>query len=317
MRWRWARGLPALISLAAWACALDRAGNLAEKNDDQSGGSTGRGGDIGPASSSETRSSATSSSTTTSTSTGMGGMGGGGQGGEGAIGPVCGDGVVEGAEACDDQNGNSGDGCAGCAIEQGWTCSGQPSSCQPIAPTVTQGSGLPLAIPDDGYNGTMASGACATFNVSTPYTSIQRVRAVIGADHPWIGDLVVKLRSPASTTTTLLSRPGLAEPADDGTNSVNNNFGDASNLAASSPITFMMTGMKDAETMGDNITGGTVCQDDAICTFVPNHGAGPGTSGLDDFLGQDPNGAWLLCIGDAAPQYAGTFAAASLEILAW
>jgi cysteine-rich repeat protein len=45
----------------------------------------------------------------------------------------CGDGVLEGGEACDDGNGASGDGCsAACAIETGWSCSGAPSACAPI-----------------------------------------------------------------------------------------------------------------------------------------------------------------------------------------
>ncbi|MFH2006959.1 MAG: DUF4215 domain-containing protein [bacterium] len=46
---------------------------------------------------------------------------------------ACGNGTIEGSEACDDANGASGDGCSSaCAIESGWSCSGQPSSCSPI-----------------------------------------------------------------------------------------------------------------------------------------------------------------------------------------
>ncbi len=42
----------------------------------------------------------------------------------------CGDGAVAGAEACDDGNTVSGDGCsAACAVEAGYTCSGSPSTC--------------------------------------------------------------------------------------------------------------------------------------------------------------------------------------------
>ena len=44
---------------------------------------------------------------------------------------VCGDGLVAGTEACDDNNTTSGDGCdAACAVEQDYSCSGQPSICQ-------------------------------------------------------------------------------------------------------------------------------------------------------------------------------------------
>ncbi len=44
---------------------------------------------------------------------------------------VCGDGSINGSEQCDDGNTRSGDGCSSsCQVEQGWVCSGQPSSCQ-------------------------------------------------------------------------------------------------------------------------------------------------------------------------------------------
>ncbi|MEJ7596839.1 MAG: DUF4215 domain-containing protein [Kofleriaceae bacterium] len=45
-----------------------------------------------------------------------------------AVPAVCGDGRIEGSEACDDDDPDAGDGCStGCAIEAGWTCSGAPS----------------------------------------------------------------------------------------------------------------------------------------------------------------------------------------------
>jgi len=48
--------------------------------------------------------------------------------------PRCGDGVLAGAEACDDGNADAGDGCsATCTVDMGWACSGQPSSCSRIA----------------------------------------------------------------------------------------------------------------------------------------------------------------------------------------
>jgi cysteine-rich repeat protein len=48
--------------------------------------------------------------------------------------PVCGDGLVDGAEACDDAPPTEdGDGCSSiCEIEQGWQCAGEPSICAPI-----------------------------------------------------------------------------------------------------------------------------------------------------------------------------------------
>lgn len=46
---------------------------------------------------------------------------------------VCGDGTIhDPVELCDDQNTEDGDGCsATCRIEPGWSCSGEPSECQP------------------------------------------------------------------------------------------------------------------------------------------------------------------------------------------
>ena len=42
---------------------------------------------------------------------------------------ACGDNVVNEGEACDDGNAESGDGCAACTIEPGWSCLGSSSVC--------------------------------------------------------------------------------------------------------------------------------------------------------------------------------------------
>jgi len=49
--------------------------------------------------------------------------------------PICGDGLINTSigEQCDDANTNPGDGCdSSCQIEDGWTCSGEPSVCSEI-----------------------------------------------------------------------------------------------------------------------------------------------------------------------------------------
>jgi cysteine-rich repeat protein len=73
---------------------------------------------------------------------------------------VCGDGIVVGAETCDDGNTADGDGCnATCDVETGYTCSGSPSTCGTIC-----GDGLILGAEtcDDGNPaaGDGCDGAC-------------------------------------------------------------------------------------------------------------------------------------------------------------
>ena len=46
--------------------------------------------------------------------------------------PVCGNGIIETGEACDDGDNISGDGCSvGCTVEYGYSCTGEPSVCAP------------------------------------------------------------------------------------------------------------------------------------------------------------------------------------------
>lgn len=50
----------------------------------------------------------------------------------------CGDGVVDTGEECDDAGTSAGNGCgATCTVEAGYECSGSPSSCSPLQPTIT------------------------------------------------------------------------------------------------------------------------------------------------------------------------------------
>ncbi|MCY1043199.1 FG-GAP-like repeat-containing protein [Corallococcus sp. bb12-1] len=52
---------------------------------------------------------------------------------ETSIRPFCGDGVIGGAETCDDGNQLSGDGCNSvCQVEPGYTCTGEPTVCTDI-----------------------------------------------------------------------------------------------------------------------------------------------------------------------------------------
>lgn len=56
---------------------------------------------------------------------------GGADGGDGGNGDgICGNGIIEAGEECDDENLMDGDGCSPeCKVEPGWSCSGEPSVC--------------------------------------------------------------------------------------------------------------------------------------------------------------------------------------------
>ncbi len=71
-------------------------------------------------------------------------------------------------------------------------------------------SGLGLSVTDDGYNGTLGSMRSVNLTVSDSFT-LTDVNLTVGMVHSWIGDLVIKIRSPAMTIVTVMSRPGLAE----------------------------------------------------------------------------------------------------------
>ena len=152
---------------------------------------------------------------------------------------------------------------------------------------------LNLAIADDIYNGTLASMSCANIPVTGGMVEGLAVRASI--DHTWLGDLTVKVVSPGNTTITLMSLPGIAEVADNGTSVT----GDNSNLVASDPIDFVDGGAKSAENMGNTITGTqAACRDDAACVYDPSAGAAIAGK-LAAFIGVPMAGTWRFCVGDS------------------
>lgn len=213
---------------------------------------------------------------------------------------VCGNGDVESGEGCDDGNTDSGDGCsADC-----WAFE--------LTQTVTAGPGLALAIPDGTYAGTEGTMACVSLVAGTwAGDDISSVTVQVGATHSWIGDLVIKLISPANTVVTLLNRPGFAETADDG---VEATVGGPANLSSAAPITFSESAGLSAEAMGTGFTSvEVVCVKDAVCSFLPN--AGAATAGtLAAFTGQGSPGTWKLCVGDVNTLDTGSIDAVTLTI---
>ena len=71
--------------------------------------------------------------------------------------PICGDGVINGGEECDDLGTAAGDGCsATCTVEDGWECDGEPSVCAPIC-----GDGLIEGAEECDDSGTDAGDGCS------------------------------------------------------------------------------------------------------------------------------------------------------------
>jgi fibro-slime domain-containing protein len=102
---------------------------------------------------------------------GVGGMGTGGCGG-GSCGPVCGNGLIEPGEVCDDANALPGDGCSGnCdAIENNYAC---PMPAMPCVTTVVCGDGKVTGTEtcDDG-NATAADGCDAVCQVEMGWSCL-------------------------------------------------------------------------------------------------------------------------------------------------
>lgn len=158
----------------------------------------------------------------------------------------------------------------------------------------------PVPIADGAYDGLLANMACSSVNIASDGTDIVNgaVELQIAINHTWVGDLVFKLQSPAGTITTLMSRPGITEIAED----VYICCGYDANLSSAWPVDFLNSGATDAEDMGLTLAAdedAVVCQDDGLCEYFPNPGAGPGTD-LGDFDGENAVGTWTFCVGDGA-----------------
>jgi cysteine-rich repeat protein len=210
--------------------------------------------------------------------------------------PVCGDGLVQlGVEQCDDGGTQAGDGCdADCRLE------GDGADVE--VPLI----GLGLTIPNDGYDGSQGSMVCADLAVEAP-GAVTDVRVRVGIDHPFIGDLVIKLWSPEGTVLTLMSLPGGAEEADDG----QSDSTEGSDLDPYWPVTFRNDG-ENAELMGQSLgLDEAVCRDDGVCDYSPYPGKGPGED-FGDFTGEPAAGVWRLCVGDTAFADKGTLESVAL-----
>jgi subtilisin-like proprotein convertase family protein len=179
-----------------------------------------------------------------------------------------------------------------------------------------------FAIPDEAYNGTFASMTQDTIVASGIPAGrvVTDVTVQIAVDHTWVGDLTVKLRSPAGTILALLERPqGDANTNNVGDDGDNGPIGDSTNLISTSALSFNDSYGFDPESMGrGKPTTDSVCQDDGQCLFFPNPDqalvVGHSVASFAGFDGEPVNGNWTLGIGDGDWDDTGTFVAWGLTI---
>ncbi|WP_367392944.1 proprotein convertase P-domain-containing protein [Lewinella sp. LCG006] len=177
----------------------------------------------------------------------------------------------------------------------------------------------PLDADYDGTLGTMASQSVTIAGIPAG-TTITDIQVDLGFDHTWVGDLTIKLQAPDGTIFGLMSRPGLAEAADDGTDCC----GDSSNSnldAAMAPLTWLDGAAVSAEDMGNTLTTAEIVGlDDGIFEYAPAPGsiAQPPSTFADLFpaagSGNLLNGDWTVYVGDGAAGDTGAFRSITLRI---
>ncbi len=159
-----------------------------------------------------------------------------------------------------------------------------------------------LTIPDDGYNGSLASMGASNIAVTgVTGSSVINIEVDVNLNHTWVGDLIMKLQSPDGSLLTLVSRPGSAETVDDGTTGT---VGTNSDWLGST-LTFTDLGTTDAELLNTPFTG----------TYFPNPGASTSpTQTFASLFGGSMNGNWTLYVGDRAADDIGTLNSWAIRI---
>jgi subtilisin-like proprotein convertase family protein len=173
----------------------------------------------------------------------------------------------------------------------------------------------PVAIPDNTYNGTQGTMTCSTVDASSipAADTVTNVSLTTAITHTWVGDLTIKLISPSSSVLGVLSRPGVAETADDGNDTAG--FGESANLLSANPLSFNDADADDAETMGGPLTSTqTICLTDSICDYHPNPGTVAGLPNFAGFNGGQASGTWTLCIADSGSGDTGSLDSWSITI---
>ena len=179
----------------------------------------------------------------------------------------------------------------------------------------TNASVVDLTPVDGAYDGTTATmlGSSVTATGVTGDVVLD-ISIDVAITHTWEGDLTLKLENPDGDILTLMSRPGLAELADDGNETSFNNSG-----LVGATLTFSDAGLTDAETMGDfgelSTLGEDICAVDLLCDYFPSPGSAvTSATSFGDFFGGTLNGVWTLWAGDAVGADQGSIDAFTLNI---
>ncbi len=165
-------------------------------------------------------------------------------------------------------------------------------------------------IPDDNYDGSLGSMLCETINVTGINADVFSASLDMSMSHTWTGDVTIKLQNPNGDVLGVMSRPGLAEPADDGSDCC----GSSEALVVSAPVSFFDGAATSAEDMGS--FGDDICAVDGICEYAPfpDSVANPPATFADLGVGS-ANGDWNVCVGDSGNGDTGTLESVTLNVL--
>lgn len=152
---------------------------------------------------------------------------------------------------------------------------------KPIPDNNAAGVSIPLAV--SGFTGNIAD---LNFKIGGTACTTSPGATTVGLDHPFVGDLVVTLKSPQGTIVTLINQAG-------GVNNDGNNF--------------CNTVLDDEALATKLIQNVTPAQAPYTGTFRP-------AGSLSAFDGQKANGTWTLNVSDRAAQDTGNVRAFSLII---
>ncbi len=168
----------------------------------------------------------------------------------------------------------------------------------PCGQTTVSYSGTPAAIPDNNPTGVSipieVSGAGAITDVNFRFDGTvpdpNPASPAVGLNHPWIGDLNVRLTSPSGTSVMLIDRMGV--PATTFGCGVNNFYALTLDDEAAAPV--------ESQCPAGGVNVGPITG-----SFTPENP-------LTAFDGEDPNGTWTLTVVDAAAGDIGSIRAFSL-----